>query len=471
MSKTIISESFDKKEMVKNILQNNLHNLFWDYQIDEPSYLIDNLVLESQKIFTQPDFNFRKIKKPLEKILKKDFNKEILNNFFGKLGNEIETLKNYGEFVVKFAEQKDIAGKGLYEPTRTCFSFEGKGNVFNYNVYEQIMDNNRRYQILLIESIDGKKIGRCILFYHGKGKIDVMNIYLRTSLPYGINQKSFFSDIISKYYNRKIIDNSNIDSGHCFYQNLGNFTLYLETLGYNDFTSVPKILSNCCKKRIPYNRFQVVEDFEGKNHFICNERCCENDFYEEHGNSYVCENCGNRIDQDNIFSHDGENYCEDCFNELFFYCSNCDETYSNENGVWIDNIGSLCQECFDEKYFYCSACNEIEEIENGIETDNGSMICEDCYSNNYFTCSECDRIYTDNNLKEHDSEYYCKECFDKKFVECHDCSETFEIDETIEYNGDNFCKNCFAEIYTGLIQGFVKKFQTKVVVQKNLFVK
>lgn len=467
--KNITSEAFDKKEILKNVIRDNLYNLFNAYNTEIPYYLIDSLITESQKLFIQPNFNFRMIKKPIEREIKGYFNKDILNNFFGKIGNEVESLKSYGEFVVKFATEKDIAGKGIYESKKTCFSIEGKGNVYNHNVYQQIMDNNRRYQILLIESIDGKKIGRCILFFHGYGKIDIMNMYLRVSLPYGITPKSFFSDIISKYYNRKIIDNSDLASGHCFYQNDGNFSLYLETLGYNDFSTIPKILSNCCNQRIPYNRFQIVEDFEDKNHFICNKSRCEREFYEEYGNGYVCECCGSRCDQNNTYSYNGHDYCGSCFDNNYFTCEHCSEIYSNEDGVWINDVGALCQECFDDKYFYCSDCNEIEEIENGIETDNGRMICEDCYSNDYFTCSECDRIYPDHELKEHDSEYYCKECFDKKFVECHDCSKTFELDETIEYDGDSFCKECFNEIYKNLVLNFVKNFQTKVIVVKNFF--
>lgn len=436
-----MSESFDKREVLKNILRDNLYTLYTlynNYQLQNfPHSEVDNWITDSQKIFTQPDFNFRKIKKPLEKIIKKDFPKNILNDFFGKIGNEIESLKSYGEFIVKFAVEKDIAGKGLYEPGKTCFSEEGKGNVYNYNVYEQIMNDNKRYQILLIDNAEGKKVGRCILFYHGNGKIDVMNMYLRVSLPYGIDNKTFFSDIISKYYQRNIIDNSNIASGHCFYQNAGNFTLYLETKGYDTCDSVPKILSNCCNTRIPYNRFQVVEDSEDKNHFICHKLRCENEFYEFYGSRYTCESCENHYEQNDIYEHNGNYYCSDCFNENFFYCEHCDETYSIEDGVPTDN-GMLCEDCFNENFFYCSDCNEVVRLRDGIETDNGNI---------------------------------CRECFDEKYCYCENCDEVFEISKTVEYDSDNFCKECFSEVYKNLVQDFIKNFQTKVIVQKNLFVK
>ena len=59
-----------------------------------------------------------------------------------------------------------------------------------------------------------------------------------------------------------------------------------------------------------------------------------------------CEDCGRNLDEHEIrWGHDYR-YCEDCFDERYNYCSNCDALIHREDTNWDDDGNPFCDECY-----------------------------------------------------------------------------------------------------------------------------
>src|ERR1700722_1494421 len=93
--------------------------------------------------------------------------------------------------------------------------------------------------------------------------------------------------------------------------------------------------------------------------------------------SAVCPSCKRVVDKNNAYSHDGDEYCEDCFSEHFIICQNCDETVPNDFAQYIDDK-SLCESCANELYTQCHNCNENIEKKDAIQVGDLDY-CYGCY--------------------------------------------------------------------------------------------
>jgi hypothetical protein len=107
-------------------------------------------------------------------------------------------------------------------------------------------------------------------------------------------------------------------------------------------------------------------------------------------NSYIhCDTCGDEIDRNDAFYPPGEGYplCDDCFSENYFICSDCEETYSNNDCHSVNNDGDYCPDCFNKYFKTCYNCGAIFDKKH---TDKYLII---------------------------DDITYCKKCFKEKFPE------------------------------------------------------
>ena len=133
-----------------------------------------------------------------------------------------------------------------------------------------------------------------------------------------------------------------------------------------------------------------------------------------------CKRCGDMYDPDDL--EDG--YCDDCRCGMYT-CDNCgawidpdcDSYYSNDDGV------IYCDDCQDELTFYCDYCNEYFPIDER-RSDGRIEICEHCYNNYYQTCDCCgDLVHVD------DAHYTHYECF------CENCYEEVEENNNLHDYG------------------------------------
>lgn len=95
--------------------------------------------------------------------------------------------------------------------------------------------------------------------------------------------------------------------------------------------------------------------------------------------SVRCSVCKRVVDQDNSYSHDQDNLCEDCFSEYFTFCENCNETIDREHAVYVEGSdGDLCQRCYNDLYVNCEKCKKTISKDDAQEI-NRDYYCENCY--------------------------------------------------------------------------------------------
>jgi hypothetical protein len=62
-----------------------------------------------------------------------------------------------------------------------------------------------------------------------------------------------------------------------------------------------------------------------------------------------CHNCNTLLDENNIVRGIGFDYCRTCYDELFRYCTNCQERI-HVDGVHYHDEDPYCAECFREEF-------------------------------------------------------------------------------------------------------------------------
>ena len=129
--------------------------------------------------------------------------------------------------------------------------------------------------------------------------------------------------------------------------------------------------------------------------------------------SITCDNCGNRIDDDEIYTHGYRNYCESCYDELYTTCEYCGDSTYRDDAVYIES----------EQSYYC----------------------EYCADNHFTTCEYCGKLYANDTMTEIDRSNYCEDCLSDNFATCDDCNEYIPRDELIELDGSYYCESCNAD--------------------------
>lgn len=132
----------------------------------------------------------------------------------------------------------------------------------------------------------------------------------------------------------------------------------------------------------------------------------------------ICNHCGEviNIDTDNWIEHDGEFYHQDCFDENFTFCDECQEYHPNNEMNYLDNLDiSVCDSCMTSEYVRCNHCgNWMRECDAYIGADDESY-CEDCFWEYFYRCDHCDEVlYRDDVYWDEDGDYgYCYDCYQR----------------------------------------------------------
>lgn len=152
---------------------------------------------------------------------------------------------------------------------------------------------------------------------------------------------------------------------------------YIDSYGthYRDYES----FSNCTLSRI--------KDDTNENHFvvgaspICVECGCHHKVEENinccQADTYRCEGCGCRIDEDDAIYVNDEIYCRNCVS----YCDHCGE-YHRGDSTYLDRYDrDVCEWCLREYYVMCYDCEEYVLSDNAIyDEESGEWYCNDCYA-------------------------------------------------------------------------------------------
>lgn len=106
--------------------------------------------------------------------------------------------------------------------------------------------------------------------------------------------------------------------------------------------------------------------------------------------------------------------CGDIYNEDEGYvCNDCGRGICGECGTFIDGV-FVCNECLEEQYFYCHNCETYVPKEQTVVIygeDGGFVVCEEC-AETFNYCEECGKYFTDNL---YDGEYnMCLDCVESR---------------------------------------------------------
>lgn len=122
------------------------------------------------------------------------------------------------------------------------------------------------------------------------------------------------------------------------------------------------------------------------------------------------------------------------YNIYFIECMDCGEitNYITNRSSWMDlynllndyglyyynnNGDVVCNNCFNDNYFYCTNCDTLHRIEDGYETRDDGYVCENCYYDYYSTCDDCgDVVSRDYVYWSEDGDYcYCENCYNQHY--------------------------------------------------------
>ena len=145
---------------------------------------------------------------------------------------------------------------------------------------------------------------------------------------------------------------------------------------------------------------------------------------EDHG--FECGNCGRALDEDHIYygPNGDDAYCEHCYNENYFSCNDCGETYSKEHEFADKDGNCFCEECYHERYTECFCCSEEVSLKGAHsyhEDPKGNIVCEKCFYEKYATCSSCGKSVGNvkDKVKTKTGHIYCYACACEKDIKLH----------------------------------------------------
>lgn len=123
-------------------------------------------------------------------------------------------------------------------------------------------------------------------------------------------------------------------------------------------------------------------------------------------NRCTCSECGDGVDEGNVFCVDDGSYCESCYDHNFISCVCCCESCRTEDAIRTDDGNYYCSaSCANsENYYPCAECGDYHDIALGTHIEDGDSYCSD-------SCA----IYAGHER--------CPECLE---VGCTDCEEEKE---------------------------------------------
>jgi len=216
--------------------------------------------------------------------------------------------------------------------------------------------------LIFTENDQGEKINRQTVNF-----IDNKIVYGRI---YGDNNVDLFSAIQSHLSNELKLKYI----GELPQQDV-NYVYSCEYMGYQDLT---------CFETITYQN----DNFPNTGQHVIGETAMyldsgedinsnRNDgFMEDEEGGYICECCGNRIEEWNMVSTDEGIYCTDCASP----CEDCGEWHLNNELHSVAGYRDVCDSCYDE-YGQCERCGDIVPLDDMVFNDASEMdLCESCDS-------------------------------------------------------------------------------------------
>lgn len=182
----------------------------------------------------------------------------------------------------------------------------------------------------------------------------------------------------------------------------------------------------------------------------------DNMYYIEDREEYICEDCYNRgeyfccPDCDRYYTSDYATYvegvgdvCNGCLDD-YYYCADCGRYFCSDDVHYVERYGEyICDECIDERYVWCEECEEYVLAEDATEID-GDYYCQSCVDEYAWRCDHCGELHM-GRPHEVDSMCLCEDCFDEHTIECAECGGRHYIPDMVEIDGRYYCEDCVPE--------------------------
>lgn len=169
---------------------------------------------------------------------------------------------------------------------------------------------------------------------------------------------------------------------------------------------------------------------------------------EHEQEEYTCTNCNCLYDDTDYcceyHREEAPTLCSDCFNELYFYCHDCEsycevDDYQPRDITTRDRADSyqVCDTCY-ENYDYCEMCeSDVPTDYTEYATILEQVICHSCINENdhIIRCSRCEKLFDSDRggrMAEDSESWYCDSCSDELYY-CENCD--------IYYEGE-YCPQC-----------------------------
>ena len=123
--------------------------------------------------------------------------------------------------------------------------------------------------------------------------------------------------------------------------------------------------------------------------------------------TFCCYNCDQRIHEDDAHEIAGRFYCNNCCS----FCGHCNEYTTDDMTEVNDRYGDswyVCQNCLEENYCYCGDCDAYFEKSNGCSLDDG-FHCNDCLEEIYSICDGCGKYVCNDDIESIGDSCYCSE--------------------------------------------------------------
>ncbi len=171
---------------------------------------------------------------------------------------------------------------------------------------------------------------------------------------------------------------------------------------------------------------------------------------------YICDNCENESEIDNLTAVDDQHLCADCF----FECEDCKNDFPNDQKEERDGK-DLCESCAEE-YYYCERCENycasddtytVHVYNDRRERYDESIVCDHCYSHHYYECRCCENRC--NNTTTIDNRYeVCSDCLQDGFFNCAGCNYWVEDNEYNDTDDGGYCDACYEALTPQSINGY-----------------
>jgi hypothetical protein len=93
--------------------------------------------------------------------------------------------------------------------------------------------------------------------------------------------------------------------------------------------------------------------------------------------TYTCETCGREMTEPELFSIQGHNYCQQCFDARYAFCQRCGHICNVGDVRQVERM-MVCPECYTQMFAPCGGCGTMT-IRRQLHQMDGRLFCESCY--------------------------------------------------------------------------------------------